>query len=79
MGEELFRSWEMDVPKEGVIVHLKDPGQTRKDRDADAVGTAFDLRVDAPGDVQIHKLQFGNHLSCVSFRSMRRERMVSPI
>ena len=62
MGEELFRTWEMDVPKEGVIVHLKDPGQTSKDRDADAVGTAFDLRVDAPGDVEIHKLQFGNHL-----------------
>ena len=52
----------MDIPKEGVIVHLKDLGQTSKDRDADAVGTAFDLRVDAPGDVQIHKLQFGNHL-----------------
>ena len=52
----------MDIPKEGVIVHLKDLGQTSKDRDADAVGTAFDLRVDAPGDVEIHKLQFGNHL-----------------
>ena len=52
----------MDVPKEGIIVHLKDLGQACKDRDADAVGTAFDLRVDAPGDVQIHKLQFGNHL-----------------
>ena len=61
-GDKLFRTWEMDIPKEGVIVHLKDLGQTSKDRDADAVGTAFDLRVDAPGDVEIHKLQFGNHL-----------------
>ena len=48
--------------KKVLLVHLKDLGQACKDRDADAVGTAFDLRVDAPGDVQIHKLQFGNHL-----------------
>ena len=43
----------MDVPKEGIIVHLKDLGQACKDRDADAVGTAFDLRVDAPGPASV--------------------------
>ena len=32
------------------------------EEDPDAVGADFDLSVDAPGDVQIHKLQFGNHL-----------------
>ena len=52
----------MDIPKEGVIVHMKDPGQACKNRDPDAVGADFNLSVDAPGDVQIHKLQFGNHL-----------------
>ena len=54
----LIRIGKLDIPEEGVEVYTKNLCQPNKDRDADTVCTAFYLRVDAAGDVQIHKLEF---------------------
>ena len=72
------RKWEIPVPmekekrlgllgrwnilKKCIVIYMEDLCQTSQDRNPDAVGAAFYLGVNAPSDIDIHKLKFADNL-----------------